>query len=103
MLPSLASILATNLPPVRKSFSALGVCQSSEALFHWVMCSGFDQKSQTFSTGASIVFSTVITVFSFTSIVYVFCCEKFVLQCKHLKIIENEEEEMRQLSGYLRL
>lgn len=40
VLPSFASILNKNLPPVFRSFCAFGVCQSGEALFHFMMCSG---------------------------------------------------------------
>jgi hypothetical protein len=49
-----------NFPPVRKSFSAKGVCQSGDALHHFVMCSGAFQNFHTFSTGAFTVVSTVI-------------------------------------------
>src|SRR5687768_14757482 len=70
MLPSRASIREENFPPVRKSFSAFGVCHSSEALFHLVMCSGSDQSFHTFSTGALMVVSTVMVVFAVVSILY---------------------------------
>src|SRR5579862_9575838 len=53
-----------NLPPTRRSFLALGECQSSEAWFHWVTCLGSFHNSQTFSTGAFTVASIVTNVFS---------------------------------------
>src|SRR4029079_5897557 len=46
-----------------------------DALFHRVMCSGFVQYSQTFSTGALIVFSTVSIVLSSVAI-----CLQFILR-----------------------
>jgi hypothetical protein len=69
-LPSFASIRVMNLPPGLKSFSARGACQSSEALHHRVMCSGFVQYFHTFSTGALMVDDTVITTFSVVCIRY---------------------------------
>src|SRR5690606_16626181 len=62
-LPSLASIRDFNFLPTRKSFSALGQCQSSEAKFQFTMCSGLFHKSHTFSMGTSTVAFTVIIVF----------------------------------------
>src|SRR5258707_41642 len=81
--PSFASILARNLPPTRRSFSANGECQSSDALFHFVMCSGDVQYCHTFSTGAFTVFSTVIFV-ACCSIFGVFngLCDLFLVHCK---------------------
>src|SRR5687767_2279963 len=58
-LPSLASIRQLNLPPFLTSFSARGECQSSEAWFHFVICSGLVQYSHTFCTGALTVLDTV--------------------------------------------
>src|SRR5687768_326193 len=62
-LPSFASIREVKDPPVRRSFSARGVCQSSEAEFHLVMCSGSLHSFQTFSTGA-LTFVLTVIVFS---------------------------------------
>src|SRR5947208_3086909 len=72
ILPSFASILDEKLPPSRRSFWAVGVCHSSVAVHHCVICSGFDQYSHTFSTGASILARTVSTVLVCVSIV-IFC------------------------------
>ncbi|WP_369750961.1 hypothetical protein [Pontibacter sp. BAB1700] len=52
-----------NLPPTWRSFSARGVCQSSEALFHLVMCWGSVQNCHTFSTGACMLAPIVMGLF----------------------------------------
>src|SRR5690606_38154833 len=72
MLPSLASMRDENLPPTRKSFSAFGVCQSCDGLFHFTICPGSVQSFHAFSTGALIVASTVIFVFFAVVIAFVF-------------------------------
>src|SRR5690606_12221249 len=61
-LPSFASIRFLNLPPVRRSFSLLGVCQLGSAAFHCIISLGVFHIFQTFSTGACTVASTVILV-----------------------------------------
>src|SRR5438105_1412808 len=53
-----------NFPPSRRSFVALGVCQSSDAVAHFVMCSGSFQHAHTFSIGALTDVSTVMGVLS---------------------------------------
>ncbi len=58
--PSLASIRYLNFPPGRRSSSALGHAQSSEAKFHWVICAGDVQAFHAASTGAFTVTSMVI-------------------------------------------
>src|SRR5882762_1652715 len=71
-LPSLAAIVVLNFPPVRKSFSAYGACQSSDAWHHLVMCFGSDQNFQTFSTGALMRVSTVMAVLAAVSMIILF-------------------------------
>ncbi len=64
MLPSLAAMWELNFPPGLKSLVAEVVCQSSDALFHCMMCSGEVYMVQTFSTGAWTIASTVMLVLS---------------------------------------
>jgi len=64
MLPSFASMREMNVPPTLRSDVARGVCQSGEALFHSLMCSGAVHMSQTVSAGAKTVASTVMEVLS---------------------------------------
>ncbi|MNL24846.1 hypothetical protein D3C87_1462970 [compost metagenome] len=89
-LPSLASIRDVNAPPARRSFSALGVCQSSEALHHFMMSCGFDQNSHTFSTGAFTVAATVILVLFAVSIFLL-----FVYDVKIDGVLVNDDGEKR--------
>src|SRR5215207_9897949 len=95
-LPSLASILERNLPPTLKSFSDRGVCQSSEALFHFMMCSGAVQNFQTFSVGALIVAFTVMVVLVAVSI---FCF--LIMNDKAANILRVWESKVCQ-SGKMR-
>src|SRR5689334_2112651 len=74
ILPSFASIRVLNFPPTRRSFSERGECQSGDALFHLVICSGADQYCQTFCTGARTVASIVILVLFAASIFVFFYC-----------------------------
>jgi hypothetical protein len=59
-----------NVPPTLRSLDAEGVCQSSEAAFHFMMCSGVTQWVHTLATGAWIRASTVMRIaWSFISFV----------------------------------
>src|SRR5690554_2774895 len=69
-----------NLPFSLRSFSARGLCQSSDALFHFTICSGLVQQVHTFSGETFTVASISTLALSISaSLLRRFCTSPIVL------------------------
>src|SRR4029078_6103209 len=55
-----ASMRVRNFPPSFRSTVERGLCQSGDALFHFMICAGVFQHSHNASIGALMVVSTVM-------------------------------------------
>ena len=75
-LPPFASMRAKYFSPTLSSFSARRLCQSSEAKFHFVMCSGLVRNFKTFlcSDDASVNTCRI----NVKQIAKVFCMGRFI-------------------------
>jgi len=86
------------LPPTRKSFSAVGQYQSSEAKFHWVTAMGLVYARHAICTGA---FTNAFTVIEFFDIDVL----EFLLLFDDVKIVvagTPKRTQTRHLRGVLR-